>query len=297
MRTTARLRRSCGRAVADGGRTVAQAGRDHGLSWPVAHRELAAYAAEVLPEEPEPAPVIGIDEIRRGRPVWEQDPGTGKWRLAVDRWHVGFVDITGGQGLLGQVEGRNAEAVAAWLAARSDPWRRAVGHVAIDMCAVFRAAIRRALPHAIVVVDHFHVVQLANAKLAELRRRLTWRMRGRRGRSGDDEWQARELVTLAQTIQAWWNEIEAFIATGISNAKSEGINRVIKLEARNAYGFRNPHNQRLRSRCDHPRLPETSHPRLSSKTPNGLVRNQLLNWRVSRGGPIKATRPSRIAAG
>jgi transposase len=45
------------------------------------------------------------------------------------------------------------------------------------------------------------------------------------------------------------NEIEAFLLTGITNAKSEGINRVIKLEARNAYGFRNPTNQRLRSRC------------------------------------------------
>ena len=34
-----------------------------------------------------------------------------------------------------------------------------------------------------------------------------------------------------------------------TNAKSEGINRVAKLTARNAYGFRNPANQRLRVRC------------------------------------------------
>ncbi|WP_211212753.1 transposase, partial [Nonomuraea coxensis] len=58
-----------------------------------------------------------------------------------------------------------------------------------------------------------------------------------------------ELVTLAQSIAAWWAEIEAFIRTGITNAKSEGTNRVIKLEARCAYGFRNTSNQRLRSRC------------------------------------------------
>ncbi|MDP4510630.1 transposase family protein [Nonomuraea turcica] len=32
MRTTARLRRACGRAIADGGRTVTQAARDHRLS-------------------------------------------------------------------------------------------------------------------------------------------------------------------------------------------------------------------------------------------------------------------------
>jgi hypothetical protein len=34
---------------------------------------------------------------------------------------------------------------------------------------------------------------------------------------------------------------------GIGNATSEGINRVVKLEARNACGFRNPVNQRLRA--------------------------------------------------
>jgi hypothetical protein len=35
MRTTARLRREAGSAVCDGGRTVVQAGRDLGLTWPV----------------------------------------------------------------------------------------------------------------------------------------------------------------------------------------------------------------------------------------------------------------------
>ncbi|MEU0413525.1 transposase [Streptomyces griseorubiginosus] len=34
-----------------------------------------------------------------------------------------------------------------------------------------------------------------------------------------------------------------------SNAKSEGINRVIKLVARNAFGFSNAGAQRLRTRC------------------------------------------------
>jgi transposase len=58
-----------------------------------------------------------------------------------------------------------------------------------------------------------------------------------------------ELHRLAKTIQAWWPQIEAFILTGITNAASEGVNRLIKLEARNAFGIRNPTNQRLRSRC------------------------------------------------
>jgi hypothetical protein len=41
------------------------------------------------------------------------------------------------------------------------------------MCTVFKAAIRRVLPHALLVVDQFHVVQLANRAVTEVRRRVT----------------------------------------------------------------------------------------------------------------------------
>ncbi|MET8350783.1 transposase [Micromonospora sp. NPDC005206] len=58
-----------------------------------------------------------------------------------------------------------------------------------------------------------------------------------------------ELERLATTVQTWWPQILAFIRTGITNAGSEGTNRVIKTVARDAYGFRNPVNQRLRTRC------------------------------------------------
>ncbi|MDT0347605.1 transposase [Streptomyces litchfieldiae] len=58
-----------------------------------------------------------------------------------------------------------------------------------------------------------------------------------------------ELVTLAETVEQWWNGIETYLITGITSAASEGNNRLIKLEARNAFGFRNRESQRLRSRC------------------------------------------------
>ncbi|MEV3927270.1 ISL3 family transposase [Actinomadura coerulea] len=328
-RITGRLRERVGRDVTDGGRTVVQAGRDHGLSWPVVHRAFVAYAAKVLPEDPPDTSVLGVDETRRGKAVWRRDEGTGAWVLVADCWHVGFVDAAGHAGLFGQVEGRTAEAVQGWLAAQPAVWRRGIRFAAIDMCATFRAAIRRALPHATIVVDVFHLVQLANRKLAALRRRLTFTQRGRRGRTGDPEWEVRgllvrniedltseqinkiernlgwmgtrgrhiaaawktkellrsllrltfkhsrhtpsrttisgaryrlqawcaqhpflpELVSLAETIDQWWDQIEAYVLTGITNAASEGNNRLIKLEARTAFGFRNRENQRLRSRC------------------------------------------------
>ena len=324
-RLTVRLRSAAGAAVADAGRTVVQSARDHKVSWPVVAAAFADHAAMVLPVQPEPVEILGIDEVRRGRPKWVWDEATGTWQTTVDRWHIGFVDLSSGQGLLGQVEGRTAATVVDWLQARPQAWREQVRHVAIDMCTVFKSAICSALPNAQLVVDHFHVVQLANATLTEVRRRVTVQVRGRRGRKGNREWELRnrltrnaaglsadhlaelqaelallpkrigtpitaawnakedlldllalarthpnreevadllyrfylrcaqaglpELERLATTVQTWWPEILAFIRTGITNAGSEGTNRVIKTVARDAYGFRNPVNQRLRTRC------------------------------------------------
>ncbi|WP_369126874.1 transposase [Amycolatopsis vastitatis] len=44
-----------------------------------------------------------------------------------------------------------------------------------------------------------------------------------------------ELERLAGTVSAWWPEILTFIDTGITNAGSEGTNRVIKTVACDAY--------------------------------------------------------------
>lgn len=55
---------------------------------------------------------------------------------------------------------------------------------------------------------------------------------------------AQEIHRLAPTVHTWWPAIEAAILTGHSNARSEGYNRLAKHEGRNAFGFRNPVNQR-----------------------------------------------------
>jgi transposase len=324
-RLTSRLRASAGAAVADRGRTIVQAARDHELSWPVVAAAFTSHAEQVLPVEPDPVDVLGVDEVRRGRPRWEWDETAGAWSTVVDRWHVGMVDLSGGQGLLGQVEGRNAQVLIDWLRERDQSWRDQVKFVAIDMCTIFKSAITQVLPGATLVVDHFHLVQLANQALTEVRRRVTMQVRGRRGRKRDREWELRnrltrnaarmrgehvdalldelsvlpaaiatpilsawnakedlldllalartnpdrervarrlhrfytrcadanvpELERLATTVETWWPQILAFLHTGITNAGSEGTNRVIKTVARDAYGFRNAANQRLRTRC------------------------------------------------
>jgi transposase len=57
-----------------------------------------------------------------------------------------------------------------------------------------------------------------------------------------------ELTTLAETIETWWPAVEVFLATGLTNARTEGTNRLIKQVKRAACGFRNRDNYRPRVR-------------------------------------------------
>ncbi|KUO20192.1 transposase [Streptomyces dysideae] len=114
--------------------------------------------------------------------------------LTRDRWHTGFVDALSAGGLLGQVEGHTVADVPAWLATTSPAWRNSIEYVAIDTSATYRAALCTGLPHATVVVDHFHVVQLAKKMLSTVRRRTTAKTRGRRGRASDPERKARRRL-------------------------------------------------------------------------------------------------------
>ncbi|WP_406224578.1 hypothetical protein [Streptomyces canus] len=83
-RVTARLR--------DAGSTVIQAARDLHLSWPTVMGAFRTSAREVTGAPLPEVRVLGIDETRRGKTKWEQEPDSGKWHLVRDRWHTGFVD-------------------------------------------------------------------------------------------------------------------------------------------------------------------------------------------------------------
>jgi transposase len=306
---------------------VGTAAAESGVSWPTAHEAFIERADPVLARPLWPVRVLGIDETRRGRPRFTTDPDTGEYVQLADRWHTGFVDIEGEQGLLGQVEGRTADDAAYWLAQAGPAWRHRVQVVVIDMCTIYAAAARRMLPEAALAIDVFHLLQFATKMVGDVRRRAIREKYGRRGRSGDPEygiknlllrnvehlrpdqfnkilttlesdshgqqialaWIAKEklrdlvrlresisgttpttehlrhalyelltwcadhdhipeLVKLARTIDRWRDEIINAVLLGVSNAKSEGLNRTLKLEGRKAYGFRNPTNQRRRLR-------------------------------------------------
>lgn len=237
-----------------------------------------------------------------------------------------FVDSAGGHGLLGQAEGRAGVDAAAWLAAQDPAWRAVITHVTIDMFSVYKSMVTTSglLPDAALIVDAFHVIQLANKMVGDVRRRVTFEHYRRRGRVADPEytiknllvrgkerlserarkkvlctladlgehsrqlgaaWRPKELlraviglspnqtgvattghqmrkafkaffvfcgtigatvpevVTLAQTVSAWREEIARGVLTGHSNAAAEGVNRVIKLVYRSAFSYTNVTNQ------------------------------------------------------
>ena len=100
-RVTGRLRRHVAVRVADG-LAVSVAGGAL-LSWPIAHAAFVMHADALL-AEPAPVVVLGIDETRRGRPVWTQHEDTRRWTVS-ERFETNFVDLAGEQGLLGRPPG------------------------------------------------------------------------------------------------------------------------------------------------------------------------------------------------
>jgi transposase len=233
----------------------------------------------------------------------------------------GQLDPTAGRAILGLTPGRSSASVCSWLDAREQQWRDAIEVVAIDPCAAYAHAVRKALPAATIVVDNFHLHRLANEMLTKVRRRVTWDNRDRRGRLIDPEWANRrrlltarerltperftrmwnrceqadtsgqilaayiakeelrallslarrrptrdqisnakyrfgawcamfanvaEIKTLAETIDTWWPEVEAFLRLNITNARTEGSNRTIKQLKRVGCGLANQANYERR---------------------------------------------------
>jgi len=216
-RLTGRLCRQAARQVASG-RSVAAVAAELGVSWPVTHRHYVQHADRLL-TEPDPPVVLGIDETRRGTPKWIQDAVTGRWQRT-ERFETNFTDLSGDGRLLGQVAGRTGTAVTGWLDDRGRAWKDQVKFVAIDPCAVYRSAVTKALPDAVIVVDHFHLVRLANQAVTRVRQRVTRQVYGRRGTTRDPAWanrrrllRGRERLT-DQAYDRMWSEILAQEATG-----------------------------------------------------------------------------------
>ena len=153
-RLTARLRTKVAAVVVTTNRAVSEVGAEYDLARATVHRILVA-AAVVLLAPPELTTTIGIGETRTRRVRWVLVDTV--WRRS-DPWMTSIVDQdpAGPGGVIGLAPGRTGACVVAWLALQSKEFRDDIAVVAIDPSAPYTAGIRRALPNAVIVLDHFH---------------------------------------------------------------------------------------------------------------------------------------------
>jgi len=83
---------------------------------------------------------------------------------------TGIVDLDANR-LIDVLPARSATAVTGWLASKPAPWLAGIDHVVIELHQPYATAEAKRLPAARLVVDHFHVIRLANAAVDEIRRR------------------------------------------------------------------------------------------------------------------------------
>jgi transposase len=165
VRLTARLRARIGRAVGDDLMPAAAAARAYGVCDRTATAAFTEYAdAQLadLDEHAEPVEAAGIDEFRRGIPA----PAKGN-KEARSQWFTHLVDLGTG-GTLGLAQGRTGEAGKNLL----KPHESRIRYVAMDLSAPYRSGVPAG---ATVIADAFHLVKLANKRIDDAFRRLSYR--------------------------------------------------------------------------------------------------------------------------
>jgi transposase len=182
---TERARAEICRRVGPAQHSVAQAARDFGVSW---HAAMAAVRDHGRPR---------VDHLARlGAPTAVGLDETSF--LAATAEHptllvTGILDLDAGR-LVDVLPARSAVAVTDWLEAKPAPWLAGITHVVIDPDQPYATAVAKGLPAAKLVVDHFHVIRLANQALDEVRRRTQHTATGHRGRKHDPLYRIRRRL-------------------------------------------------------------------------------------------------------
>ncbi len=173
--------------------TVSAIAAELGVSWhtvsSIAMRATAGLIAAAGPDRLAGVRVIGVDEHR-----WapRRVGAAGFVTLIIDLTPTH--DQTGPARLLDLVPGRSATALASWLAAQPDGFAQSVQIIAMDGFAGYKTAATEVIPDAVTVMDPFHVVALAGAKLDLIRQRIQQQTLGRRGHTGDPLYGIRRIA-------------------------------------------------------------------------------------------------------
>lgn len=306
-RISTRAARWCVQQVCEG-KTITQIARELHCDWHTVNKAVTLYGQELLRVDTKrihTTHVIGLDETRflTANPTHRTHYVT----TLADLDHHTIIDV---------IPSRDSRQVAHLLASYPRQWRHAIQYGCLDLSLTYRSVYRIGLPHARLVADHFHVIQLANRTLDSIRRRIqqeNWHHRGRKTdplyqvrrllvraeerltdptltkltdalhMSNDDgsltlAWHVKEalrrsytlsrdqahsqleqieqtckkdsspyeLHKLGNTLKEWHEEILNYHDHSYSNGPTEGLNNHMKKVKRDAYGFTNFANYRLR---------------------------------------------------
>ena len=182
---TERARVEVCRRVGQDGHSVAQVAAKFGVAWGTVMAAVVEHGTPLVDDPDRLAGVqaLGVDETA--------------FLAANGRHHTqfvtGMVDVTAAR-LLDVVPGRSGTVLSQWIAAQPAPWRQSVKVAALDPFRGYATALRTSLPHAVRVLDAFHVTRLGFAAVDDVRRRVQQDDLGHRGRKDDPLYRIRRVL-------------------------------------------------------------------------------------------------------
>jgi transposase len=180
-----RARKQACRRVGRDGHSVAAGARDVGVGWATVMAAVVDYGTAMIEraERVGAGSAVGVDEtaFARANPI----------RSTV--FATGIVDLHRGK-LIDIIEGRSRKVLADWLIDQPAEWTAGIEVAALDPFRGYGAALSAGLPHAVRVLDAFHVVRLGFAAVDDVRRRVQQHTCGHRGRRDDPLYGIRRVL-------------------------------------------------------------------------------------------------------
>jgi transposase len=204
---TERARRHACRRVGRDGHSVAAVARDFGVGWAAVMAAVVEYGMPLIEraDRVDGVTAIGVDEtaFTRANPT----------RSTV--FATGIVDLHAGK-LIDVVIGRSRKVLIDWLIAQPQGWVAGVEVAALDPFRGYGSALSTGLPHAVRVLDAFHVVRLGFAAVDDVRRRVQHHTYGHRGRRDDPLYRIRRVLRRGaeHLTTTGWTRLLAGIESG-----------------------------------------------------------------------------------
>ena len=166
-------------------RSVASVADEYGVGWDTAWAAVELHGTPLVedPRRVGRVRALGVDEHSYLSATPEHSTIYATSLVDLDRRIV--IDL---------FEGKSAAKLRRWCAGRSAHWLKGVRVVALDLTDTYRAGLHPHLSHATRVADPFHVTQVANRTLDQVRRRVQNETLGHRGRKVDPLFRIRKLL-------------------------------------------------------------------------------------------------------